>query len=82
MFYYEGKGESRLKLEFMRLIDEQFLETPCDGSRQMARPLRRLGYGVGRAGAPADAAHRPAGDLPGTTPQRSEVVFHNVYKEA
>ena len=32
----------------MRLIDEQFLETPWYGSRQMARHLRRLGYCVGR----------------------------------
>ncbi len=47
-FYYEGKGESRLNLELMRLIDEQFLETPWYGSRQMARHLRRLGYCVGR----------------------------------
>jgi putative transposase len=47
-FYYEGKGESRLNLNLMRLIDEQFLETPWYGSRQMARHLRRLGYCVGR----------------------------------
>ena len=47
-FYYEGKGESRLNLALMRLIDEQFLETPWYGSRQMARHLRRLGYCVGR----------------------------------
>jgi len=47
-FYYEGKGESPLNLKLMRLIDEQFLETPWYGSRQMARHLRRLGYGVGR----------------------------------
>ncbi len=47
-FYYQGKGESPLNLNFMRLIDEQFLETPWYGSRQMARHLRRLGYGVGR----------------------------------
>jgi putative transposase len=32
----------------MRLIDEQFLETPWYGSRQMARHLRREGHGVGR----------------------------------
>lgn len=32
----------------MRLIDEQFLETPCYGARQMARHLRRQGYGVSR----------------------------------
>ncbi len=47
-FYYEGKGESLLNLNLMRLIDEQFLETPWYGSRQMARHLRRLGYCVGR----------------------------------
>ncbi len=47
-FYYQGKGESPLNLALMRLIDEQFLETPWYGSRQMARHLRRLGYGVGR----------------------------------
>jgi putative transposase len=42
-FYYQGKGESPLNLELMRLIDEQFLETPWYGSRQMTRHLRRLG---------------------------------------
>jgi len=47
-FYYQGKGESPLNLELMRLIDAQFLETPWYGSRQMARHLRRLGYTVGR----------------------------------
>jgi putative transposase len=47
-FYYEGKGESPLNLVLMRLIDEQYLETPWYGSRQMARHLRRRGYCVGR----------------------------------
>jgi len=32
----------------MRLIDEQFLETPWYGSRQMARHLRRRGWRIGR----------------------------------
>jgi len=32
----------------MRLIDEQFLQTPFYGSRQMARWLRRQGYIVAR----------------------------------
>ena len=32
----------------MRLIDEQFMETPYYGARQMARHLRREGYGVSR----------------------------------
>ncbi len=47
-FYYQGKGEAPVNLNLMRLIDEQFLETPWYGSRQMARHLRRLGYCVGR----------------------------------
>ena len=47
-FYYEGSPESDLNLELMRLIDEQFLETPFYGSRQMARWLRRQGYAVSR----------------------------------
>ena len=32
----------------MRLIDEEFLETPWYGSRQMVRHLRRQGHAVGR----------------------------------
>jgi len=47
-FYFTGKGESPLNLRLMRLIDEQFLQTPFYGSRQMTRWLRRLGYTVGR----------------------------------
>lgn len=47
-FYYRAKGESQLNLELMRMMDEQFLETPWCGSRQMARWLRRQGHGVGR----------------------------------
>ncbi len=47
-WYYDPKGESPLNLTLMRLIDEQFLATPCYGSRQMARWLRRQGYDVGR----------------------------------
>jgi len=46
--YYRPKGENALNLTLMRLIDEQFLKTPFYGSRQMARHLRREGYGVGR----------------------------------
>ena len=46
--YYEAMGESPLNLNLMRLIDEQFLETPYYGARQMARHLRRLGYWVNR----------------------------------
>ncbi len=47
-WYYEGLGESELNLTLMRLIDEQFLETPYYGARQMARYLRRQGYKVNR----------------------------------
>ena len=47
-YYYKGSGESDLNLELMRRIDEQFLETPFYGSRQMARWLRRQGYAVSR----------------------------------
>ncbi len=47
-FYYEGHGESPLNLRLMRLIDEQFLQTPFYGSRQMRRWLRRQGYTVSR----------------------------------
>lgn len=47
-WYYEALGESALNLELMRLIDEQFLETPYYGARQMARHLRRLGHWVNR----------------------------------
>ncbi len=47
-YYGPVRGEGPLNLTLMRLIDEQFLETPWYGSRQMARHLRRQGYEVGR----------------------------------
>jgi putative transposase len=47
-WYYEAIGESELNMKLMRLIDEQFLETPYYGARQMARYLRRQGYWVNR----------------------------------
>ncbi|MCA9456537.1 MAG: transposase [Nitrospira sp.] len=46
--YYDPKGETPLNLKLRRLIEEQFLATPDYGSRQMARWIRRPGYGVGR----------------------------------
>jgi putative transposase len=46
-FYHEAAGESPFKLKLMRLIDEQFLETPFFGARQMVKWLRRQGHGVG-----------------------------------
>ena len=47
-YYYQATGESALNLELMRMIDEQHMETPWYGARQMARHLRRQGYWVGR----------------------------------
>jgi len=47
-YYYKATGETLLNLLLMRLIDEQFLETPYYGARQMARHLRRECYGVSR----------------------------------
>jgi putative transposase len=47
-FYHAPVGESDANLALMRLIDEQFLETPFYGSRQMTRHLGRLGHCVGR----------------------------------
>ena len=47
-FYREPTAENEGTLRLMRLIDEQFLETPWYGSRQMARHLRRQGWRIGR----------------------------------
>ena len=47
-FYYQPAAETPLNLQLMRLLDQQFLETPWYGSRQMARCLRRQSYTVGR----------------------------------
>ena len=47
-YYYASSGESALTLELMRMIDEQFLETPFYGARQMMRWLFRNGHVVSR----------------------------------
>ena len=47
-YYFKPKGESPFNLALMRLIDEQFMETPFYGSRQMTRHFQRQGYEVGR----------------------------------
>jgi putative transposase len=47
-YYYQPSGESDLNMRLMRLIDEQYLETPFYGHRQMTRHLRREGYAVSR----------------------------------
>jgi putative transposase len=38
-WYYRPAGESAENLQWMRRIDEQYLKTPCYGSRKMARQL-------------------------------------------
>jgi len=43
-FYYAPKGETALNLMLMRQIDEQFLETPFFGVRQMTWHLRNEGH--------------------------------------
>ena len=47
-YYYQPKGESPYNEELMRRIDEQFLDTPFYGTRQMKRHLVNMGYKVGR----------------------------------
>ena len=47
-FYRAPTPDTAANLALMRLLDEQFLETPWYGSRQMGRHLRRLGHAVGR----------------------------------
>tara|TARA_R110002110_G_scaffold401155_1_gene617913 strand:+ start:1570 stop:1923 length:354 start_codon:yes stop_codon:yes gene_type:complete len=46
--YYEPKGESLENLRIMEIIDEQFLETPWYGSRQMARFMKPNKHACGR----------------------------------
>lgn len=46
--YYESVPESAENLRYMRLIDEQYLETPFFGSRQMTHWLKRCGHAVNR----------------------------------
>jgi len=43
-WYYRPLGESGENLQWMRRIDEQYLKTPCYGSRKMAKQL-----GISRA---------------------------------
>jgi len=42
-YYRTPTPDTAENLALMRLVDEQFLETPWYGSRQMTRHLRRLG---------------------------------------
>jgi putative transposase len=47
-YYYQPAEETEENLELMRLLDEQYLETPYYGSRRMTAWLRRQGYEVNR----------------------------------
>ena len=46
--YYEPKGEAPKNLQFMAIIDKQFLETPWYGLRQIARYMQRNNHKRGR----------------------------------
>jgi putative transposase len=46
--YYHGADESEKNLELMRLLDEQYMQTPFYGSRRMAWWLQEQGYKVNR----------------------------------
>lgn len=47
-YYHAGVGESADNLALMRVIDEQYLKTPFQGSRGMTQWLMRQGYAVNR----------------------------------
>lgn len=47
-FYYQPRPEDGEELTLMRLIDEQFLETPFYGTRRMTAHLRQAGHEVNR----------------------------------
>ena len=46
--YYEPVGESKENLLLMRLLDEQYTQTPFYGSRKMTEWLATKGYEVNR----------------------------------
>jgi putative transposase len=46
--YYRPRPVKAEDLQFMRLIDEQYLKEPCSGSRSMRNFLRRAGYRISR----------------------------------
>jgi len=47
-FYYQALPPSKEELAIMRLLDEQYLETPFYGSRKMTVFLQSQGYNVNR----------------------------------
>ena len=64
-FCREPAPETAVNLDLMRRIEEQFLETPWYGSRQMTRHLRREGHAVGaQTRAASDGEDGSRRDLP------------------
>jgi putative transposase len=47
-YYYQAQAPSVEELELLRLLDEQYMETPFYGSRKMMHWLRLQGYQVNR----------------------------------
>ncbi len=47
-FYYKSCRVKPENLDLMRIIDEQYLQTPFYGSRSFRYHLRKLGYGINR----------------------------------
>jgi putative transposase len=47
-YYYHAQGESPENLQLMRLLDEQYTQTPYYGVRRMTAWLRSQGYQVNR----------------------------------
>ena len=45
-FYYRPRGEGAENLHFMRLLDEQYTQTPFYGVRRMTAWRRQQGYAV------------------------------------
>lgn len=46
--YFVPRGESAINLQFMAVLNKQFLETPCCGLRQMARHMKLNNHQCGR----------------------------------
>jgi putative transposase len=47
-YYYHAQGESAENLQLMRLLDEQYTQTPYYGTRRMTAWLQSQGYAVNR----------------------------------
>ena len=47
-WYYQKQGENEYNLQLMKLIDEQYTQTPFYGVRRMTAWLKRQGHQVNR----------------------------------